>query len=421
MINNTGETPLLGKLHGRIKETFKFLDSEDIKGKVILDIGCGYGWFENEIIKKHPKKIIASEISEADLSTIKKYITNPKIVFKKTSAIDLSINDGTIDTVVSWEVIEHIPDKTEHKMFSEARRVLKPHGSFYLSTPYKGFFSTLLDPAWWLIGHRHYNESAMELFAKYNGFNLVKISDKTKAILPVHLYGAPFQVDVIRKIADDHNLYLVEDAAQSIGVTFKNRQLGTFGDLGIFSFYPGKNLGAYGDGGAISTNDDHVYQTLIKLRNYGQSQKYFHDQIGLNSRMDEIQAAVLRVKLKYIDKWNIKRNNVANQYKDLLKDIKVQKILPGGTSNYHIFMIEHEERDELQKFLQRKEIQTLVHYPRPIHLQKCYEDLGYQKGDFPTTEHLSKVILSLPLYPELNSKEIEYISGTVLEFDKLTK
>jgi len=178
MINNTGETPLLGKLHGRIKETFKFLDSEDIKGKVILDIGCGYGWFENEIIKKHPKKIIASEISEADLSTIKKYITNPKIVFKKTSAIDLSINDGTIDTVVSWEVIEHIPDKTEHKMFSEARRVLKPHGSFYLSTPYKGFFSTLLDPAWWLIGHRHYNESAMELFAKYNGFNLVKISIK---------------------------------------------------------------------------------------------------------------------------------------------------------------------------------------------------------------------------------------------------
>lgn len=243
-----------------------------------------------------------------------------------------------------------------------------------------------------------------------------KITKKTKAILPVHLYGAPCEIDRIKEIAKAHKLFLVEDAAQAHGATYKGKKVGTFGDIGIYSFYPGKNLGAYGDGGAISTNNDDIYKRILLLRNYGQSKKYFHDSIGINSRLDEIQAAVLRVKLRYIDRWNNERNEKAKQYHKLLDNIKYQVVYPEGMSNYHVFIIEHPKRDKLQQYLHEKGIQTLIHYPLPIHLQKCYNYLGYKIGDFPISEGLSDTILSLPMYAELKEQEIEYIAKTVRIF-----
>lgn len=236
-----------------------------------------------------------------------------------------------------------------------------------------------------------------------------KITNKTKAILPVHIYGAPCNIDQIKKIADYYNLYLIEDSAQAIGAKFKNRKLGTFGILNCFSFYPTKNLGAYGDGGAICTNNYTLYQELRRIRNYGQVKKYHHNILGVNSRLDEIQASVLRIKLKYLDDWNKKRRAIAKLYLRELNNlnIKTQTIIKGGISNYHLFVMEHPKRSQLQKYLTAKGIQTLIHYPIPIHLQKCYRYLGYKKGDFPVAEKLAKKLISLPMYPELTKSQIE--------------
>lgn len=242
-----------------------------------------------------------------------------------------------------------------------------------------------------------------------------KITSKTKAILPVHMYGAPCNIEKIAQIAKEHKLFLIEDACQAVGSSFSNKKVGTFGELGTFSFYPGKNLGAYGDGGAICTNNTNIYKKLLSLRNYGQTEKYIHNEIGVNSRLDEIQAAVLRVKLKNVDRWNVQRRDIANTYKKLLKDIKVQKILENSVSNYHLFVIQVSNRDELGGKLLEKGIETKIHYPIPIHLQKCYGYLGYKKGDFPLTDVLSQNVISLPLYSELTSNEISFIINTTLE------
>lgn len=240
-----------------------------------------------------------------------------------------------------------------------------------------------------------------------------KITPKTKAILPVHLYGAPCDIESLVKIAEEHNLYLVEDAAQAVGATANGRKVGTFGNLGIFSFYPGKNLGAYGDGGAVATNDEKLYQKLLKLRNYGQSKKYYHDEFGLNSRLDEIQAAVLREKLKYLEEWNMKRREIAREYTDALVGFKTQAILPGTVSNYHLFVIESEKRDELQQYLAENGIHTLIHYPIPIHLQKYYGYLGHTKGSFPIAERAAERLLSIPMYSELSPSEVKYIISSI--------
>lgn len=240
-----------------------------------------------------------------------------------------------------------------------------------------------------------------------------KITPKTKAILPVHLYGAPCDIESLVKIAEEHNLYLVEDAAQAVGATANGRKVGTFGNLGIFSFYPGKNLGAYGDGGAVATNDEKLYQKLLKLRNYGQSKKYYHDEFGLNSRLDEIQAAVLREKLKYLEEWNMKRREIAQEYTDALVGFKTQAILPGTVSNYHLFVIESEKRDELQQYLAENGIHTLIHYPIPIHLQKYYGYLGHTKGSFPIAERAAERLLSIPMYSELSPSEVKYIISSI--------
>lgn len=246
-----------------------------------------------------------------------------------------------------------------------------------------------------------------------------KITKKTKAIMPVHLYGAPCNIEELKQIADRESIYLVEDAAQAHGAKMNGRRVGGFGNVGVFSFYPGKNLGAYGDGGGISTNDEELYQKLLKLRNYGQSKKYYHDSIGVNSRLDEIQAAVLRVKLRHLDKWNAARKEHAAAYNQLLEGHKTQKLYPGSESAYHLFVMEHDERDKIQTYLQEKGIFTLIHYPLPIYMQKCYKYLGHKEGDFPKADKSAKQIFSLPMYTELSRLEIEYVAKTISDYPQL--
>lgn len=243
------------------------------------------------------------------------------------------------------------------------------------------------------------------------------ITRKTKAILPVHLYGAPCQINEIVKIAKKNKLYIVEDACQSHGSTLNGKMTGTFGDLGVFSFYPGKNLGAYGDGGAVCTNNRVFFERLKKLRNYGQEKKYYHSAIGVNSRLDELQAAVLRVKLKHLNSWNKARNKIAKFYNQHLKKTKTQKIINNSFSNYHVFSILTKKRSQLVDFLKQKNIQTLIHYPVPIHLQKCYRFLNLKKGDFPEAEKICAQIISLPIFPELTAKDLSYIINSINTFN----
>lgn len=240
-----------------------------------------------------------------------------------------------------------------------------------------------------------------------------KITKKTKAVLPVHLYGAPCQIDEIRNICKDNNLFLIEDACQAHGSMFEKQPVGTFGDIGVFSFYPSKNLGAYGDGGGLSTNNKDIYEKLIKLRNYGQTKKYYHDEIGRNSRLDEIQAAILTAKLPYLNGWNSARRHIANLYHKNLKGIKTQKMIENTQSNYYLYVIEVENRVHLIKSLKKKGIDTLIHYPVPIHLQDCYKYLGYKRGDLPITEYNTDRIISLPIYPELSDNEVYYVTETI--------
>ena len=246
-----------------------------------------------------------------------------------------------------------------------------------------------------------------------------KITKKTKAILPVHLYGAPCNMEKIIKIANKYSLKVVEDACQSHGSSLNLKKLGTYGDVGTFSFYPGKNLGAYGDGGAMCTNDEKLYQKMLMIRNYGQKIKYHHEEIGVNSRLDGIQAAVLSIKLKHLDEWNKKRNIVANWYKKYLDSkIKIQKVIKGGFSCYHVFVVEVDDRDKLMAYLKENGVQTLIHYPIPIHLQECYKSLGHKLGDFSVAERASRNLVSLPIYPELDETNIKYICGLINIFCK---
>jgi len=245
-----------------------------------------------------------------------------------------------------------------------------------------------------------------------------KITSRTKAIIAVHLYGQPADMDLILSIAHKHNLYVIEDACQAHGAYYKNRRVGTFGIASAFSFYPGKNLGAYGDGGAVITNDAGIDEKIKKLREYGQEEKYVHTEMGTNSRLDGLQAAILRVKLKYLDEWSDKRRNVAACYHDSFKDlqIKLPETRPDRSHVYHLFVIETDKRDELLEFLKQKEIFCGIHYPVPLHFQEVYIGLGYKAGDFPVSERLASRILSLPIYPELEKKEIRYIKNVFDEF-----
>ncbi|UOD35645.1 DegT/DnrJ/EryC1/StrS family aminotransferase [Deferribacteraceae bacterium V6Fe1] len=241
-----------------------------------------------------------------------------------------------------------------------------------------------------------------------------KITDKTKAILPVHLFGNPANMDEILAIAKKHNLKVVEDCAQSFGATYKGKQTGNIGDAGCFSFFPSKNLGCYGDGGLVTTNDEGIYKTLIALRNHGSYTRYYHEVIGFNSRLDDIQAAILSVKLKHIDRFNQERRNVAKLYQKYMGDIvKYQKETDNATNVYHQFTVVAEKRDEIMKALSSSEIASAIYYPVPLHLQKAFNNLNYNKGDLPVAEYLAEKVISFPINPYLEDEEVLVIANTV--------
>ena len=256
------------------------------------------------------------------------------------------------------------------------------------------------------------------------------ITDKTKAIVAVHLYGQPADLDPLREIAQKHNIFLVEDAAQAHLAEYKGKKVGGLSDACSFSFYPGKNLGAYGEGGAVTTNDDTLFGYMKKIREHGQSQKYYHATFGHNYRMEGIQGAVLGVKLNYLPDWTEGRRRVAAKYRELLNDfdgIVLPKEMAWAKHVYHLYVIRvkpknqnkrSETRDELQKFLNDNGVSTGLHYPVPLHQQECFKNLGYDKGDFPVTEELAETGLSLPMFPELNDEQIGYVADKIKEFFK---
>ena len=270
------------------------------------------------------------------------------------------------------------------------------------------------------------------------------ITSNTKAIVAVHLYGQSADIDPLREIANKYKVYLVEDAAQAHNAEYKGKKVGGLSDAASFSFYPGKNLGAYGEGGAVTTNNDEIQKKSKMIRDHGGYQKYDHQVFGHNYRMEGIQGAVLDVKLKYLDKWTEGRRKVATKYRELLSGIEeiiLPKEMEYAKHVYHLFVVKvksrkpearsqksevrsqksevrSQKRDELQRYLNEKGIATGLHYPIPLHLQKCFEYLGYKKGDFPVTEELAETGLSLPMYPELSDEQIDYICDNLKAFFK---
>lgn len=238
-----------------------------------------------------------------------------------------------------------------------------------------------------------------------------KITDKTKAILVVHLYGQAADMLRIKAIADKYNIFLVEDCAQSHGAHFSDKMTGTWGHIGCFSFYPTKNIGAFGDSGAIVTDNIQLYEKMKMLRNYGSKIKYQNEILGVNSRLDEIQAALLLVKLRHYDELRSERANIADKYLNGIKNKKI--ILPsindGSEHVWHLFVIQIEEREKLQGYLDVNGITTQIHYPVPPHMSKAYKSLGYKLGDFPITENYASRVLSLPLYEGMTDEEIQYV------------
>lgn len=246
-----------------------------------------------------------------------------------------------------------------------------------------------------------------------------KINKRTKAIIPVHLYGQAADMAPIIKIAKEYGLKIIEDACQAHGTLYHGKKVGSLGDLGCFSFYPSKNLGCYGDGGIVVTNNPKLAEKVWLLRNYGQKKRYVHITKGFNSRLDEIQAAVLSVKFKYLNGWNKRRREIASTYDSKLKNSRV--IIPSemeyGRHVYHLYVIRTKNRDKLQEYLAGKGIQTNIHYPIPVHLQKAYEYLKTKKGSCPVAERYAKEILSIPLFPELTDKEINSVAAAILDWD----
>jgi dTDP-4-amino-4,6-dideoxygalactose transaminase len=241
-----------------------------------------------------------------------------------------------------------------------------------------------------------------------------KITTRTKAVVPVHLYGQSCDMDPICGIARKHRLKIVEDCAQSVGAAYKERKTGAIGDVSAFSFYPTKNLGAYGDAGAVTTDDEAVYNKLLQLRNYGQRTRYYHDTPGINSRLDEMQAAVLRVKLEHLDRWTRQRRRHAAYYRQHLNSVACLKENPYGEPVYHLFVVKTPHRDRMLEYLKANGIQCLIHYPVPIHRQKAFPTRGLQDDNlYPHTGRFAHEIFSIPLYPELTAEQREKIVETI--------
>ncbi|MBC8484634.1 MAG: DegT/DnrJ/EryC1/StrS family aminotransferase [Bacteroidetes bacterium] len=258
---------------------------------------------------------------------------------------------------------------------------------------------------------------------EYYNIDIIKIEEKitenTKVIIPVHLYGQPADMDSILKLAEKYNLFVLEDCAQAHLSRYKGKPVGSFGDISAFSFYPGKNLGAYGEAGACVTNNEELFNHMMRYRNHGQDKKYYHEIIGHNFRMEGIQGAVLGVKLKYLHEWTESRRKNAYLYNELLKDIPkviTSKELEDVYAVYHLYVIQIKDRENLIAHLKENGIETGLHYPIPIHLQNAYKHLGYKRGDFPRIESEAERILSLPMYPELTETQIRYVVDKIREF-----
>ncbi len=241
------------------------------------------------------------------------------------------------------------------------------------------------------------------------------ITSKTKAIIGVHLYGQPFDVDAVNLICKKYNLFLIEDAAQAQGAKYKNITVGVFGEMACFSFYPGKNLGACGEAGGITTNNEKYVNRVKSLRNHGSVQRYYHDEIGYNYRMGGLEGASLSVKLKYLNNWNNRRREIAKTYQTEIKNskVKMQSIPDYSDGVFHLFVVTVEDRDAFVKHLFENKINAAYHYPVPCHLQKAYNYLGYKKGDFPNAEYLSEHCVSIPMYPELTNEQVNYIVSVI--------
>ncbi len=244
------------------------------------------------------------------------------------------------------------------------------------------------------------------------------IIGKTKAIIPVHLYGQPADLDPILQLAEKKGIPVIEDAAQAHGAEYKGKRTGGLATVGCFSFYPGKNLGAYGEGGAVTTNSDEIAQKIRMLRDHGSPKKFYHEYIGNNCRLEGIQGAVLSVKLNHLDGWNNARRKNADLYRKYLggTNVKVPEEMPYAKHVYHVFCVRVKEREKLIDFLKGRGIFTNIHYPIPIHLQNAYSFLGYKKGSFPVTEGCMGEILSLPMFPELTEEQIKYTTDCIKEF-----
>lgn len=243
------------------------------------------------------------------------------------------------------------------------------------------------------------------------------ITEKTKAIMPVHLYGHPADMDPILEIARKHKLTVIEDAAQAHGAEYKGRRAGGMGHMGCFSFYPGKNLGAYGEGGAVVTSNPRYARTIRMLRDWGAERKYHHELKGYNYRMEGFQGAILRVKLRHLDRWTDLRRAHAQRYTELLRgsDVVTPEVMPWANPVWHVYAIRCQDREARQQALQAQGVQTNIHYPFPIHLLPAWADLGYSEGDFPQAEAAAREELSLPMYPELSSEQVEQVCAAVEE------
>lgn len=246
-----------------------------------------------------------------------------------------------------------------------------------------------------------------------------RVTSRTRAIIPVHLFGLVSDPQPMLQLAAERNLHVIEDCAQSVGAMFAGKKAGSFGRMGCFSFYPTKNLGAAGDGGAVVTNDEAVARKLKMLRVHGIERRYFHDLHGQNSRLDELQAAILRVKLKRLEQWNARRREIARQYTSGLAGLPLELPPTGGESHvFHVYAVLTDQRDALQKFLENRGVPTIIYYPQPLHLQKLYAEIGWREGDFPVAEDVSRNILPLPMYPELTDEQVDYVVSTVRQFFK---
>ncbi|KLO23101.1 Pleiotropic regulatory protein [Marinitoga sp. 1197] len=300
-------------------------------------------------------------------------------------------------------------------------------GDYVITTPYT-FFATVS-----CITRNGARPIFVDVEEKYYNMDLDKVEeilknhpekDRIKAIIPVHLFGKTLNLDKLQYLKEKYGIYIIEDGAQSIGSKWNNKNGFSVGDLSITSFFPTKNLGGYGDGGMVFTNNESLANRIRKLRIHGAAKKYYHDEVGFNSRLDEIQAAILRIKLKHLDEYIEKRINIAKNYDEFFKKYELTKVIDypevfeDKSHVYHQYVITLKtgNRDELRKFLTEKEIGTSIYYPKGLHQQKCFEYLGYKEGDFPITEKATKTTLALPIFPELTIEEQEFIVKSIKDF-----